>query len=378
MKQHICFFQLNLESGGAERQIIHLLTHWPRESAELSLVLIEPDSLWLDEVPGDITVHTLHRKRPARLYSRLVWFFQVLMKVVRHFKHTRYDIVLGFLWLPAFLWSLATLFITKRPKFVWSAQTNLQLALNRSALERLFSPLIACVLSAGIDLVIAPSEGVKRRTDEFLGHSSATSKTVVIPNAIDLDQVLAKASDSSGVTPKQKPLRVIAVGRLRHEKGVDLLLEAAAELKKQNSLFEIAIVGDGQEKEALEKLGDSLNLSNCVTFYGFQANPFAWLKSADVFVSPSRWETFGIAIAEAMALGLPVVSTRTDGAVAAIGDDGAGLLVDISFKGLAQALERVLTDDSLRRSLGELASERARQFSAPMNAEAYQKALSNL
>jgi len=97
---------------------------------------------------------------------------------------------------------------------------------------------------------------------------------------------------------------------------------------------------------------------------GPQRDVARWLRAADVFVLPSRWEARSLVVQEAMAAGLPVVTTRTGGLPDLVGD--AGLLVPVGDPGtLAHAVDRLLCDGPLRRRLGEAARARAREWPSP-------------
>jgi glycosyltransferase involved in cell wall biosynthesis len=103
---------------------------------------------------------------------------------------------------------------------------------------------------------------------------------------------------------------ILAVGRLEPEKGFDTLLPAFAELVHKRGLdLNLLILGDGEERARLEELARRLEVSDRVFMPGFQDNPYPFFAPAEVFVLSSRWEGLGLVLLEAMALGLPVIST---------------------------------------------------------------------
>ncbi|MDC7684612.1 glycosyltransferase [Asticcacaulis sp. BYS171W] len=103
-----------------------------------------------------------------------------------------------------------------------------------------------------------------------------------------------------------------AMGRLHAIKGFDVLLKAAAQLRASGQRFVLKIAGEGPELPALKALAFSLNLDDCVEFCGW-ADPMAFLAGVDLFVVPSRQESFGLVVIEAMAAGVPVVASDTEG-----------------------------------------------------------------
>lgn len=153
-------------------------------------------------------------------------------------------------------------------------------------------------------------------------------------------------------------------GRLSPEKHVALLIDAAARMEREN--LRVVLVGDGPLRKELETRVAHHQLEKIVLFVGEQRNVHHWLQAADVFAFPSRGESFGNSLAEAMNCGLPCVALRPDGrticnASLEILDDGrCGLLVDRDDPhDFAESLERLRADSTLRIELGMAARVRA-------------------
>ena len=114
------------------------------------------------------------------------------------------------------------------------------------------------------------------------------------------------------ITPAP-PWRLVGVGRLVRKKGFDTLIDACAILRKANVPFELEIAGDGPERGALEQHVQRRCLAEQVRLVGWRDDVPAFLKGAHLFILPSRDEPFGIVVLEAMARGIPIVATRTQG-----------------------------------------------------------------
>ena len=114
----------------------------------------------------------------------------------------------------------------------------------------------------------------------------------------------------------------------------------------------------------LENYTKELDISHNVVFLGFQSNPFKYLSRATVFVLSSLWEGFGNVIIEAMACGIPVISTRCpSGPDEIITNEVNGLLVPVGdMNALAKAILRLLEDESLRKRIAEAGRKRAEDF----------------
>jgi glycosyltransferase involved in cell wall biosynthesis len=159
---------------------------------------------------------------------------------------------------------------------------------------------------------------------------------------------------------------VATVGDLNPLKGHEELLRAAARLVQRFDDVDFVIVGSDQTRKRkyrahLESIVKELEFGNRIHFVDWVDDLAGFLKSIEVFVSASRSESFGLAILESMACGTPVVATRTGGAQELIGDEKAGLLVNIGDSAaLANAISRLLEDPVLATEIAAEALVRAR------------------
>jgi glycosyltransferase involved in cell wall biosynthesis len=198
--------------------------------------------------------------------------------------------------------------------------------------------------------VVAPSRGV---LESFSGAIRRRGR--VIPNPVDLTPA-ARARRGSG--------RLVAVGRLVHQKGFDLLLQAVAQIAPAHPGWTLTIWGEGEERAALEALRASLGLAERVQLPGLTERPGQWVEDADIFVLSSRFEGFPNVIAEAMAAGLPVIAFDCPWGTDEIVRDGEdGLLVPLGdVPALAAGMGRLIGDPELRRRLGEAGARNVRRF----------------
>src|SRR5262249_38216695 len=133
-------------------------------------------------------------------------------------------------------------------------------------------------------------------------HAMTKVRGCVIPNPFPLPGRVARLGQS-------KSGRVImAMGRLVHQKGFDLLLKAFSMVAAKHPEWSLAVLGEGPLRADLEAQTEELQLAGRVRWAGRIEDPFPTLCTADLFAFPSRFEGFGLALAEAMACGLPVVS----------------------------------------------------------------------
>jgi glycosyltransferase involved in cell wall biosynthesis len=196
----------------------------------------------------------------------------------------------------------------------------------------------------------------------LLSHTDARN-VAVVPNPVvwPLERVAPTVNpESIGDSGRR---RLLAVGRLVHQKGFDILIEVFAQLATQFPDWELVIIGRGEDGAALQSRIDSHSLAGRVFLAGDVGNMGDWYEAADVFVLSSRFEGFPNALGEAMAYGLPVVSFDCDtGPRDLIENEVNGLLVpDGDAAALGRALARTMSDEGFRtRVAGRAVSVRER------------------
>lgn len=152
-----------------------------------------------------------------------------------------------------------------------------------------------------------------------------------------------------------------AVSRLRHEKGIDLLIGAFIQLVKIHTGIRLLIVGTGPDEEYLQELVRESGNSSQVTFYGAASweHAIELLSVMDIVVVPSRFEGFGLSAAEAMAACKPVIASDTSGLKEVVNHNHTGLLFSVNdVSALKNAIQTLISDSQLRDQFGRAGKER--------------------
>ncbi len=158
---------------------------------------------------------------------------------------------------------------------------------------------------------------------------------------------------------------IISVAALHERKGLNYLIEAFAKVADKKDKVKLVIVGEGPERKKLEKLIKNLNLDDKVTLTGTQNEIARLLKSSDLFVLPSLREAFGLAIVEAMDVGIPVIGSNTGGIPEIIEDGKTGLLVEPKdLESLKDKILQLIENQPLRQKLTYVASHHVKKFDA--------------
>lgn len=177
----------------------------------------------------------------------------------------------------------------------------------------------------------------------------------VIPNGFDEKRF-------KPVPHENEVTQLVTVCRLVPAKGIDILLKACAELKARGHDYVLHIIGDGPFRTELEALAQELGIYNETIFYGYTLHPEEFMPFFDIFVLPSRAESFGSVFAEAALSCLALVGTEIGGIPEQIEDGVNGLLVPPEdYVALSEALEKVMNDPSYRYELARSAFEKAKR-----------------
>lgn len=194
-------------------------------------------------------------------------------------------------------------------------------------------------------------------------------RVVHIPNFADEREVTPLPRDSFD-TPVDKPL-LLAAGRLHENKGFDILLRALVQIPDAT----LWLAGAGPEAASLKALCHELGLDARVRFLGWRNDVTALMRTADVFVCPSRHEGLGSIVLEAWVSRCPIVATASQGPAELIADGVTGLVTPIDEPTpLAEAVSRVLADAGFRQQLTENAArEYAEKYSEAVIVEAYRQ-----
>lgn len=198
-------------------------------------------------------------------------------------------------------------------------------------------------------------------------HKIFAEKSEVLQNIIDIDALYEKMAKDEGAYSYD----LAYVGRLTHPKNPQRLMEVIAKMKTRKPDVKVAVVGNGDLEEETHALCRDYGLENNVDFFGFRSNPLKILHDSSSMVMVSRWEGTPMCALEAMALGVPIVSTPVDGLKALIENGKNGYLSDDDDE-LAARLVEIAESAELRRSLSEYTLEKARSIN---NVEVYRQTL---
>ena len=191
------------------------------------------------------------------------------------------------------------------------------------------------------DAVAACSDGCRNAILSVL--PSLESKCFTVRNCHRFDEIRAMA-DENPVEYSENHINLLIVARLSHEKGIERAIIALAEAIKAGASAKLHIVGGGSMLNELSLLASNLGVPDNVIFYGEQANPYRYMKNADVLLISSYHEAAPMVIDEAICLGLPVLTTETTSSYDMVTARGCGWVCENSQDALNEMLCRVVSD----------------------------------
>jgi glycosyltransferase involved in cell wall biosynthesis len=354
----ILFIYGPLGGGGAERVLIDLLNNLDYTKYEVDLCLYVNQGILLPEVPEQVNIiplwqdYNLYYKIAYRLS---IWFGNNTMfrRVLTEKITKEYDVEISFL--EGIPLKIHAFMATKAKKLTW-VHCDL---FNFHYQAKQFATGEELIAYNKMDTVICVSNDALHAFEKRF--PSCTSKRMVIYNPIDITKIIRLANQEE--KQSLELFTIVTVGRLTHPKKMDRVIRLAARCKQEHIKVRFQIIGDGELKEELLALRKILDVEDTVEFTGFIRNPFPYIKNANLLLLSSGYEGFGLVVCEAMALGVPVISTKTAGPVEIIDNDTYGLLCEHDDESIYQAVKKMIENEPLRKHYKEQGYKRVKDFS---------------
>mgnify|MGYP005838982917 CR=1 FL=1 len=354
VNKQIAIFLPSFRGGGAERVMLNLAKGFANRGFKVDLVLVKAVGPYSAEVPPLIRVVDFRSNRV--LFS--------LWKLVRFLRKERPAALLSAMDHANIIAIWAKQISGIKTQVVVTVHNTLSQSIkNASVLRIKLLPLLMRWFYPWANGIVCVSQGVANDLSFLI--KLPLDKIKVIYNPIITPEFLAKAEEPLHHPwfNKGEPPIILGVGRLTKLKDFTTLIKAF-DIVRRKRQARLMILGEGEERLKLEALVKRLGLEGEVVFPGFMVNPYKYMKRASVFVLSSRSEGFALALAEAMALGIPVVATDCPNGPYEILDGGKfGSLVPIGdYKKLAEEIMKNLdipkTDIAAQHAMKNFALER--------------------
>lgn len=208
--------------------------------------------------------------------------------------------------------------------------------------------------------VICVSDNVREGFTELFGNEP---ESLVLYNTIDDKEIIEKSAADLPADVAKNKLTLLMLGRLMPQKNYPRLLNSVKTLLNEGFDFDLWILGEGGDRTKIEKFIDENNLKNNVSLFGFQNNPYPFIKNADLLVCSSNYEGFSTFVTEGLILGKTVVTTDCSGMDELLGKNEFGLITENEDEAFTKGLRKMLEDKDLLKSYTQKAKIRGQQFS---------------
>lgn len=370
-KKTILFINESLACAGGEKSLLNLLSTLDYEKYDVSLQLFKYGCSWdkyidprvniLPPIPyteftdlslSKAILFAIRHNRFNWLFSRLRYSISLRLKknllnipkscLYWKAQHSCFGkINYNYDYIIAYAQGIPTFFVAdKAPisskKIAWINATYLP--------EKRLKPFIEKKYNE-IDTVVAVSEGIKEiEANHF---PSFNSKLACFRDLINPDTIQTLSKEDINLKKDTNRLTIITLGRLSSGKGYDIAIDAADYLKSKQIPFIWYILGVGELEEELKQEVSKRKLTEYIKFLGVKENPYPYLKMADIYVQTSRYEGFGLAIAEARILNIPVVTTRFNNVFMQMIEGENGLTTDLYGESVGDAIIKLYRDHDL-------------------------------
>lgn len=184
-------------------------------------------------------------------------------------------------------------------------------------------------------------------------------KTKVFHNIINQERIRLEAEKEGGFSDTYDGIRLLTVGRLTYQKGYDIAIDAMSILKQKGVRARWYILGEGNERAALEKKIANLGLEEEFLLIGAVENPLPWYAQTDIYVHATRFEGKSIAIQEAQTLGCAILASDCNGNREQIIPDVDGVLCELTPEKIASSILDLIEDEGKRKRLREAAAKKS-------------------
>ena len=367
----VLFLSYDLKDGGSPQVLSNILNHLNRH--EFDPVLVTYSDARVFPIPERITEHILYVEGGGSLLHKLKANLTAVFRLRRVLRQEKPEVAVGMGGMTNWGLILAAKLAGSKASVIIGEHGTGALKYRE---DRMTSPIMSLLnrfLYPLADRIVAISNGVREYLVKEL--KLPEHKIVSIHNPVDVQKIQRLSQehvDDDWLRDKDKPV-VLWVGRIAAIKGLKYLICAFESVLKQVDA-RLIIVGEGAERDAIENRVIQKGLKEKVRFAGFQSNPYRYMSRSSVFAFPSLSEGFGMVLVEAMACGLPVVSTDCVAGPAEVLENGnCGILVPVGdAEALAKGIVRVLTNPQLREQLVTAGTRRVADFEAAQVVASYE------
>lgn len=371
MKKNILFIIPSLSAGGGEKSLVNLLAQINYNQFNVDLFLLNHEGIFMDYLPSQVRVLSLPENyklfskplkdsikglikagKPSLALNRILFSLEIrrtkdiskreqytwkhLSKSLDSLEKT-YDVAIGF------LEKTSTYFCVDKVK----AQRKIgwvHIDYDKLGMDPVFDSPYFDALSS---VVTVSEECANIFVKRFPNQENKVKVIYNVVSPIMIHEMANKPIESE-LKKKSTEINLLTIGRLHYQKGLELAIDACKILVEKGYNIKWYVIGEGDERSKLTQLIEKNGIKNHFFLLGLKANPYPYLKHADIYVQPSRFEGKSIALDEAKILQKPIVITNFTTAKDQITNGVDGMIVDMDFKSLSVGIESLIANEDLR------------------------------
>ncbi len=342
--------------GGAGNATAHVAVRLAQMGHEVSVVTSRFGNLPHQEQHGGVIVHRIPALRlkqdRSTAIEQIIFIITASFWTLSMIPNFKPDTTLAFFGIPsgAVTWLIKKIYKIPYVVSLRGGDVPGFRPYDFDAYHKLLSPFLHMIWKNS-SAIVANSNGLRELALKF----DSRFEIPIIPNGVDLEEIKNTERD-------WMPPRLLSVGRLVHQKGLDLAMHALAGLKARE--WEWVIVGDGPQMNELRSLAKRLGINDRIVFSGWQSREQLndQYKRSNLFLFPSRHEGMPNAVLEAMASGIPVIASHIAGNEELVVNNETGLLVPSeNVAALRDALAELLDNIPLRKQMGGASRRRVEE-----------------
>ena len=370
MLNKVMFFLPTLGGGGAERTVIQLANSFVEQGLNIDLVVCN--------------IHGEKGKLRSEVHEKIKLIdldcgrvVNALFPLKKLLHEQQYDCVVATQTHTSIICGIAKKIAHVKTKLIFREVSTPSKNIKSQGLSKFILKSLVNITYPSADHIVCVSHGVLEDFREYYGYKKQNLVTIYNP-VID-DAYLAKLKvtvEHKFFQPQHKV--IMAVGRLTEAKNFEFLIRSFHRVYLQHAEVRLIILGEGELRPVLEQLIQELKLSEVVDLPGFDSNPYAYFKYADLFVLSSNWEGLPGVLIQALASKIKVVSTNCpSGPMEILDNSKFGLLVPCNdIDGMQHAIEQALFKDDMSYSQDEFELH-CRQFQKTNVLRQYLKMMGN-
>lgn len=367
MKKKVLFIMPEMPGGGAEKVLLDIFRMFDYGRYDVTLLLEFHEGVYINDIPDSVNVISIHKKKSIwrqRLHRFLVLFcmysfvHRLVCGIYVHYllSGITYDAIVSFMEGRAV--KIHSYIMGKAPRNL--SWIHIDFKKKHWSLEFYKDKCEEFRCYSRMDEIICVSNDVRSHFLEL--YPIDGQKCKVLYNLINVKEI-TRCAQLGEKRRTDERIQICMVGRLNHQKRYDRAIEVARLLKDSGYNFELFIYGEGELNDEIQRMISDYGLENYVALKGFVKPPYACMASADIFLITSESEGLPLVICEAFCIGLPVVSTRTSGAIELLDESKYGILVEEDVDAIYKGVKHLIDNELLRDYYAKRSKERSILFS---------------